>query len=149
MAAGMAVLGGLVAGPALAIFGCIVGAKASAKLDQAKSNLAKARKVAEELKTATEALNFLTTQAKMFLSMTNKMCEIFLPQLDDLVSIVNEHGTDYMKFPVECQNRVVVTVSTYQVLRALVDARIMKEDGSFDPKSEKVLEFAQKYLEAS
>ena len=149
MAAGTAVLGGIVAGPALAIFGCIVGAKASAKLDQAKSNYAKARKVAEELKTATEALDFLTKQAKLFISLTNKVCEMFLPQLDDLVSIINEHGTDYNKYPVECQNKVVVTVSTYQVLRALVDARIMNDDGSFDEKSNEVVGLAQKYLKAS
>ena len=149
MAAGAAVLGGLVAGPALAIFGCVVGAQASAKLDQAKSNLAKARKVAEELATATAALNALTEQAKLFTKLTNEVCEVFLPQLEGLVAIVAKHGTDYKKYSKECQNQVVVTVSTYQVLRALVDARIMMENGALDAKSSEIAAFAQKFLKAS
>jgi hypothetical protein len=49
MAGGAAVLGGLVAGPALAIMGFVVGAKASANRDKAYSNLAEAKKTAEEL----------------------------------------------------------------------------------------------------
>ena len=149
MAAGAAVLGGLVAGPALAIFGCVVGAKASAKLDQAKSNLATARKVAAELSTATTALNGLTEQAKLFTRLTNEVCELFLPQLEDLVSIIAKYGTNYRKYSVECQNRVVATVSTYQVLRALVDVRIMKEDGSLDEKSNGIATVAQRFLAAA
>jgi hypothetical protein len=149
MAAGMAVLGGLVAGPALAIFGCVVGAKASAKLDQAKSNLAKARKVAAELATATTALKGLSDQAALYLKLTNEVCELFIPQLDGLVSIVDKYGTDYMKYSEDCQKRVVATVSTYQVLRALVDSRIMKDNGSLDNKSNKVAALAQKFLAAS
>lgn len=149
MAAGAAVLGGIVAGPALAIFGCVVGAQASAKLDQAKSNLAKARELAAKLSTATTALNGLTEQAKLFVKLTNDVCEMFMPQLDGLVSIVDKCGTDYRKYPKECQDHVVTTVSTYQLLRALVDARIMKEDGSLDMESNKVAAFAKKYLAAA
>ncbi|GHV83685.1 hypothetical protein AGMMS50212_10250 [Spirochaetia bacterium] len=48
MAGGAAVLGGLIAGPALAVAGFIIGAKAKANLDKAYSNLAEAKKVAEE-----------------------------------------------------------------------------------------------------
>lgn len=149
MAAGAAVLGGIVAGPALAIFGCVIGAKASAKLDQAKSNLAQARKVAEELKTATTALKGMTEQAKLFVNLTNQFCELFLPQLDGLVSIIEKLGTNYNKYPADCQAHVVTTVSTYQVLRALVDARIMKDNGSFDEKSNKIVKLAQDYLAKS
>lgn len=146
MAVGTAVLGGIVAGPALAIFGCVVGANASAKLDQAKSNLAQARKIAEELNAATTALGGLTNQAKLFILLTNKVCELFLPQLEGLASIVEQSGTNYSKYTKECQNYVVETVSTYQVLRALVDARIMKDDGSLDAKSNEILAFARKFL---
>ena len=149
MAAGAAVLGGIVAGPALAIFGCVVGAQASAKLDQAKSNLAKAREVEAKLNAATTALNGLTEQAKLFTKLTNDMCEIFIPQLNGLVSIVEKYGTDYKKFSKECQDHVVATVSSYQVLRALVDVRIMKEDGSLDPESNKIAAFAKKFLAAA
>ncbi len=149
MAAGAAVLGGIVAGPALAIFGCVVGAKASAKLDQAKSNLAKARQISEELATATTALNGLTEQAKMFTRLTNEVCELFIPQVEGLVSIIDRCGPNYKKYPRDCQDFVVATVSTYQVLRAIVDVRIMKDDGSLDATSNKIAMLAQDFLAKS
>lgn len=51
VAGGTMVLGGLVAGPALAVLGFTLSAKASANLDNARSNLAKAREIAESLAT--------------------------------------------------------------------------------------------------
>ena len=44
-------LGGLVAGPALAVLGFVVGAKASKNLDAANANWAKAKEFEEEMET--------------------------------------------------------------------------------------------------
>lgn len=148
VAAGTVVLGGLVAGPALAIFGSVVGARASAKLDQAKSNLSKAREVKEMLKTAMVAMNVMKDQTKLFIKLTNDVCEIFIPQLESLAAIVEKSGTDYKKYTKKTQESVVATVSTYQVLRALVDVCIMKKDGTLDAKSEKIANMAGKFLSA-
>lgn len=147
VAAGTAVLGGLVAGPALAIFGSVVGAQASAKLDQAKSNIAKARKIKEELKSAIVAMNALKDQAHLFIKLTNDLCEIFIPQLESLAAIVNERGTDYRKYTKKAQDIVVKTVTTYQVLRALVDASIMTKEGTLDANSGKIANMAQGKLQ--
>lgn len=149
MAAGAVVLGGIVAGPALAVFGSVVGAQASAKLDHARSNLAEAKKIAEELATAIVAMDGIRKQTKLFVKLTNEICELFIPQLIRLEGIIGQYGTNYKDYPESCQNEVVETVSTYQVLRALADARIMKENGELDAETEKVSGFAQKFLAAS
>ena len=60
IAGGTAVLGGIVAGPALAIVGIVMGAKASKNLDNAYSNLAQARKARAEI-------DVLVTACKSFL----------------------------------------------------------------------------------
>ncbi|MGV8637508.1 hypothetical protein ACV35N_36320, partial [Pseudomonas aeruginosa] len=48
MAGGMMVLGGIVAGPALAIFGHIVGNKGEAALNNARSNLEQAKTIRDQ-----------------------------------------------------------------------------------------------------
>jgi hypothetical protein len=78
-AGGVAVLGGLVAGPALAVMGFVMGAKASKNLDNAKSNLAEARKIAEELITASILCNGIRRRSYMFERLLIRLDALFLP----------------------------------------------------------------------
>jgi hypothetical protein len=87
MAGGAAVLGGLVAGPALAIMGFVMGAKASKNLDNAKSNLAEAKKIAEELNTASLLCNGIRRRSYMFERLLIRLDALFLPLI-----IQMEHG---------------------------------------------------------
>jgi hypothetical protein len=63
MAGGAMMLGGLVAGPALAIMGLIIGAKATDNLEKAKTNYEEAKKAAEELVTLSVACNDIRRRA--------------------------------------------------------------------------------------
>lgn len=146
MAAGMAVLGGIVTGPALAIFGSVVGAKASAKLDEAKANKAKALELEAKLKLAQETCVGITNKAKLFTHIIGDVCEILLPQLDALDAVIKQCGTDYSKFPEDAKKVVVTAVSTVQLLKAVVDTPILKQNGSLDPAADKIVDVAQKYI---
>ena len=66
MAGGTAVLGSLVAGPALAVLGVVMGAKASKNLDAANANWAKAKEFEEEMKTAADLCNGIRRRSAMF-----------------------------------------------------------------------------------
>ena len=146
MAAGACVLGGLVAGPALAIFGCVVGSQASAKLDQAKSNLAKAKKIKEELAVAETACEGITKRAKLFCKHISDVCEILLPLLDRLDALVKNSGTDYRKYSKSGKDLVAEVLSTVQVLKALVDTPILKKDGAIDTASDKIATAAETFI---
>lgn len=76
MAGGTMVLGGLVAGPALAVMGFVVGAKASANKDKAYSNLANARQYAEEAETIQVLCKAIRMRANMFAS-----CHLIIPDV--------------------------------------------------------------------
>ena len=77
VALGTAVLGGLVAGPALAIFGHIVGNKAEAALNDARSNLEKAKTIRDDAALTTKklkAIQEVTTLANSTFSRSARNC---------------------------------------------------------------------------
>lgn len=148
VAAGTLVLGGLVAAPALAIFGVIVNAQAQKALDQAKGNLAQARKTKAETDTAVAKLTGVTRQVDRYVTLTDQVVKLFRPQLEGLVELVRTRGTDYRKYTEEEQNLVVATVSTYQMLRALVEVNILTEKGlCVNQKSKKILTMVGQWLD--
>ena len=148
VAAGTLVLGGLVAAPALALFGVVVNAQAQKKLDQAKSNLAQACKTKEETDTVVAKLRGVTRQVERYITLTDQVVKLFCPQLEGLVELVRTRGTDYCTYTKEEQNLVVATVSTYQMLRALVEVNILTEKGlCINQKSKKVLTMVGQWLD--
>lgn len=148
VAAGTLVLGGLVAAPALAIFGVVVNAQAQKKLDQAKGNLAQACKIKEETDTVVAKLRGVTRQVERYITLTDQVVNFFRPQLEGLVELVRTRGTDYRTYTKEEQNLVVATVSTYQMLRALVEVNILTEKGlCINQKSKKVLTMVGQWLD--
>ncbi len=150
VAAGTLVLGGLVAAPALVIFGIIIDAQAQKKLDQAKSNLAQARKTKAETDTVVAKLKGVTRQVERYITLTDQVVKLFRPQLEGLVELVRTRGTDYRTYTKEEQNLVVATVSTYQMLRALVEVNILTETEKglcINQKSKKVLTMVGQWLD--
>jgi len=69
IAVGTAVLGGLIAGPALAISGIIVGAKAKAEKEKALSNLAIAKDYASKVDLACMLCNEISVRCNRFISL--------------------------------------------------------------------------------
>ncbi|MCR5011741.1 MAG: hypothetical protein K6A72_05315 [Lachnospiraceae bacterium] len=66
MAGGTAVLGGLVAGPALLVMGVITSAKAGKNLQDVYANEAKADEICEELQTASVQCVAIRSRSYMF-----------------------------------------------------------------------------------
>ena len=95
MAGGAMVLGGLVAGPALAIMGFIVGAKASENLDNAKSNYAESKKIAEELGITAVLCNGIRRRSYMFERLLINLDAVLISlvcRLDEIVqSSINDN----------------------------------------------------------
>ncbi len=75
MAGGAAVLGGIVAGPAIALGGFLMEAKSKKNLAEAKSHLSKAKKAAEEFRTATSMMEAICEISEQFSEAIEEMSD--------------------------------------------------------------------------
>jgi len=129
MAGGMMVLGGIVAGPALAIFGHIVGNKGEEALNDARSNMETAKTAAanaEKLATQLRAIKLVTLLANDTFS---KISTKLRRSVNDLEKIIESEGRDFAKFEEASQERVLRTVKFAQLIKAMIDTPILDKDG--------------------
>ena len=140
MAGGSAVLGGLVAGPALLVMGMISGAKASKNLDNAYANSAKADKICEELKTASVQCSAIRRRAYMFYNLLARLDAYFLPLVFKMEEIVNKEGVDYRQYSIASKKCIASAASMAGTIKAVLDTPILIEAGNLTLESKRVAE---------
>lgn len=129
VAGGTTVLGIMVAGPALLIFGSILGAKASKKLSEARANMEKA-------KTFEKEINGICQKLAMIQEVTNAASEV-LSSLrgrlrranSSLERIISENGTDFSKYDNKTKAVVFRGVKYAQLVKAVIDTPILNSNG--------------------
>lgn len=137
MAGGMMVLGGIVAGPALAIFGHILGNKGEEALNNSRSNLEQARTIrdqAELMAGKLQAIQQVTSLANSTFSIVSAHLRHASHKLKEAIE---SHGEDYRAFPDESKEFVFRSVKFAQLLKAMIDTAILDEDGNLLLATEK------------
>ena len=147
VAGGTAVLGGLVAGPALAVLGVVVGAKASANLDKAYSNLSKAKEFKEEMDNASVLCISIRRRAAMFNRFLLSLNSIFEPLIYNMTQTIENKGTDFSKFSDEEKKNVAEAMAMAGAIKSILDTSILDEEGNLTPESDKMVELTRKKLE--
>jgi hypothetical protein len=140
IAGGTAVLGGLVAGPALAIMGFVAGAKASTNLNKAYSNLAEAQKIAEELQTATVVCNAIRRRSCLYERLLIRLDALFAPLIFEMEGIIREKGEDYTNFDNREKQTIAAAAAVAAAIKTVLDTPILSEDGKLTEESETVAE---------
>lgn len=110
MAGGTVVLGGIVAAPVLAVGGLVLASKAEAAVNDAYSNLEKARAAAESMKAACTGAETIKTCAEEMQGILEELmphCQTFNQELQALV----ERETDYRIIKNNSHDRFVVKTS--------------------------------------
>jgi len=148
MAGGMMVLGGLVAGPALAIMGFIVGAKASENLDNAMSNYAESKKIAEELLTASVLCNSIRRRSYMFNRLLIRLNTLFFPLVFAMETIITQKGDDWNNFSNDDKHTVAAAAAIAKAIKTVLDTPILTEDGKLTEESAQVAEEIKPVFEA-
>ncbi len=138
MAAGTWVLGGLVAGPALAVVGVVMGAKASKNLDCAYSNVAKAREVREEINVLVTACNGIAKRAALFNKILIKLDLMFVRTLNLLNYVIQAEGKNFAEYSPSAKRTVAKAVSTAQAVKAILDTPLLDDTGKLTDESAKV-----------
>jgi len=143
MALGSMVLGGIVAGPALAIFGHIVGNKGEEALNNARSNLEQAKTIRDEAKLMVgklDAIEKISTLANNTFSTTSTHLR---HAVYDLKKIIDVEGENYQAFSSGNRETVFRSVKFAQLIKAMIDTPILDQDGNLVLATEKRLQEIQ------
>lgn len=130
MAMGAMVLGGIVAGPALAIFGHIVGNKGEEALNNAYSNLEQAQTIREQATLMCSQLEAIQNVTSLANGTFSKISGLLRHSVRGLKNVIDTNGEDYQNFPTECRETVFRSVKFAQLLKAMIDTPILDKDGN-------------------
>lgn len=146
MAGGTVILGGLVAGPALAVTGFVVGSKASANLNKAYSNLAKAKEFKEEMNIASLACIGIRKRAAMFNRFLLSLNSVFEPLIYKMRRVILINGTDYRTYSYDDKKVVAEAMAIAGAIKTVLDTPILDEDGNLTEKSQHIVDETRKKL---
>ncbi len=130
MALGTMVLGAVAIGPALAIFGHIVGNKGEEALNTARSNLEQAKTIREEADVICKKLEAIQRVSALANSTFSNVSSRLRHAVRDLKRAIDSYGEDYVQFPGEAREVVLRSVKFVQLLKAMIDTPILDKDGN-------------------
>lgn len=136
VAGGAMVLGVLVAGPALLIFGGIVGAKAEKKLNEAKANREKAKQYKDEVLVITTRLDQITTAVQLAMEVLSKLRTASRRANKKMEKVIDQFGVDWNDFPKEAKDTILQAVKYAQLLKAMIDVPLLNKDGNLEEQSQ-------------
>ena len=129
VAGGATVLGIMVAGPAIAIMGIVIGAKASKMLDDASSNLAIAKKTSKQVDLVCLKLDDMKKRAQNLRKLIKKVDLHFKESINNFDAVIKERGTNWNNYNVEQKKLVFNCVKLAQLIKVLLDIPILTESG--------------------
>lgn len=138
MAGGTAVLGGLVAGPALLVMGVITGVTAEKCLEDAKKHAAEADVICEQLETGVIQCIGIRRRTYMFHNLLARLDAHFLPLIHAMEEVVANEGTNYAAYTPESKRIIASVASTAVSIKAILDTPILTADGTLTNESKTV-----------
>ena len=135
MAGGAAVLGGLVAGPALMVMGFVVGAAAKKNLEKAYTNQMEAIQIAGQLETASLQCEAIRRRTYMFYNLLARLDSFFLPTIYKMEDIFKTEGDDYSVYAMDSKRVIASCASIAVTIKTVLDTPILTDDGILTDES--------------
>lgn len=135
IAGGTAVLGGIIAGPALAVMGFMMDSKADENLERARGNYARAQRMKEELEATTDVCRAISRRAAMFTNLLGSLEDLFKPQIHAMEDIVRDAGTDYRQYNEGEKEDIAKVLATAAAIKSVLDTPILTESGALTEES--------------
>jgi hypothetical protein len=138
IAGGTAVLGGIVAGPVLAVGGMMMASKAEAAKENAYANRKKAMAAAEEMRTAQTITEGICGRVKEIHAVLEELNGTFGPLLAGLQKLVrsNKH---YPSYSVKDRRGVMMAAAMAKTLKNVMEAPVLNKQGALATASRKAL----------
>ena len=146
MAGGTAVLGGLVAGPALMVMGLLAGNAARKNLDKAYTNRAEAIQIASQLNVAGLQCETIRRRTYMFYNLLARLDTYFLPLIYKMEDIVASEGEDYRNYSAESRKVVASCASVAVSVKSVLDTPLLTDDGLLTEESEQTASNIEGFL---
>jgi hypothetical protein len=147
MMGGMIVLGGIVAGPALAIGGAIFASQARKALNDSYGNYDIAKAFKAQAKNIGVALKAIFTRAGQLTELLQKLDSYFVEYISKMAGTINHKGTDWEKYNLAEQQDIYKCVQLAQTIKAVLDTSLLKQNGELEEATAQVLENGNKYLQ--
>ncbi len=146
--AGMAVLGGLVAGPALAILGALSADEMEKKRDDAKAYLSQAEAAVKKADAMIDNLQAVRKMADLFTRQITKIDALFFSLSQDAIATMKKHNYDISRYNQKERDQLSVTVSTLMTLIAFLKVPIMDEHQKLNKKAQNALNLMRDQVNA-
>ncbi len=138
--AGMAVLGGLVAGPAIAILGAMSTDEMKEKLEKAKAYYSQVEKAVKKADAIIDQFQAIEKMAKLFTKQITKFDALFLSLSQDAIATMKKHNYDTSRYNQKEKDQLCVAVSTLMTLSTFLKVPIMDKDQKLQEKVQRALE---------
>ena len=134
-----AVLGGIVAGPALLCMGIIVGTKAGKNLENARANAYQTNEICEELENGSIECISIRRRCYMFYNLLARLDSYLTPLTFAMEDIINTEGFDYSQFSEQSKKTIASAAATVSSIKAALDTPILTDSGALTVDSEALL----------
>ncbi|WRC73421.1 sortase [Helicobacter pylori] len=146
--AGMAVIGGLFAAPALAILGALSAAKMEKKRDDAKAYCSQVEKAVKEADAVVANLQAVEKMARLFTRQITKFDALFFSLSQDAIATMKKHHYDISRYNQKEKDQLCVTVSTLSSLSAFLKVPIMDKHQKLNKKAQNALNLMRNQMDS-
>ncbi|MGN8530312.1 sortase, partial [Helicobacter pylori] len=146
--AGMAVLGGIVAGPALAILGAISADEMEKKRDDAKAYYSQVEAAVKKADAMIDNLQAVRKMADLFTRQITKFDALFFSLSQDAIATMKKHRYDTSLYNQKEKDQLCVAVSTLSSLSAFLKVSIMDEYQKLNKKAQNALNLMRDQMNA-
>lgn len=137
MTGGMVVLGGLVAGPALAIGGAFMASKAKEALYNAEENYDKARTFDEQAKNIASKLGAISQHAVHIDNVLNKLDAYLQRGNAALNKVIRENGTNWNGYSQSQKETVGACAQLAKTVKLILDTSLLGQNGELTAEAVK------------
>ncbi len=146
--AGMAVLGGLAAWPALAILGALSADKMEKKRDDAKAYFSQVEAAVKKADAMIDNLQAVRKMADLFTRQITKFDALFFSLSQDAIATMKKHHYDTSLYNQKEKDQLCVAVSTLSSLSAFLKVSIMDEHQKLNKKAQNALNLMRNQINA-
>ncbi|GAA7328073.1 hypothetical protein MLS101_06980 [Helicobacter pylori] len=147
MVAGMAVLGGLVAGPALAILGAVSADEMEEKLEKAKAYYSQVEEAVKKADAMIDQFQAIEKMDKLFIRQITKCDALLFLLSQDAIATMKKHNYDVSHYSQKERDQLCVTVSTLSSLSAFLKVPIIDKHQKLQEKAKRALEIMERQMD--
>ncbi|RKV61921.1 sortase [Helicobacter pylori] len=146
--AGMTVIGGLVAGPALAILGALSADEMEKKRDDAKAYCSQVEAAVKKADAMIDNLQAVRKMADLFTRQITKIDVLFFSLSQDAIATMKKHNYNVSRYNQKEKDQLSVTVSTLFSLSAFLKVPIMDKHQKLTEKAKNALILMRKQMDS-